>query len=53
MKKISQLSHLFLTLLLPSFVSTSWADVKPGDTITKDNMDQAETLLTPSIGQSH
>ena len=28
--------------------STVWADVIPGETITKDNLAQAETLLTPS-----
>ena len=33
---------------LIGFASPGHADVQPGDTITKDNIAQAETLLTPS-----
>ena len=34
-----------------SFTAAGWAtaDVQPGDTVTKDNMDKAEGLLTPAM----
>ena len=37
-----------LLIGLIGFASPGRADVQPGDTITKDNMSQAEPLLTPS-----
>ena len=37
-----------LLIGLIGFARPGHADVQPGDTITKDNMSQAETLLTPS-----
>ena len=45
MKKRMWLFSGLSTLLV---FSTVWADVTPGETITKDNLAQAETLLTPS-----
>jgi hypothetical protein len=42
------LSSRLLVVLLLSMSGVSWSDVQPGDTITKDNLVQAEEVLTPS-----
>ncbi len=48
MKKIVLDYCVFSIILLTSVATSSVADVKPGDTVTKDNTAQAETLLTPA-----
>ncbi|MGH7967061.1 MAG: DUF1329 domain-containing protein [Candidatus Binatia bacterium] len=49
MKKSAVLSSLFAAALMLGAVAPGRADVQPGDTITKANMDQAGDLLIPSI----
>jgi len=48
MKKLRPLYTLLAVILAMSAAGLGRADVKPGDTITKDNLAQAEELLTPS-----
>src|SRR5438093_13093420 len=48
MKKLRPLYTLLAVILAMSAAGLGRADVKPGDTITKDNLAQAEQLLTPS-----
>lgn len=48
MEKTVWLCRLFLAVLEIGCVKLGWAEVKPGDTITKDNVAQAAELLTPS-----
>ena len=48
MKHIVALSFCFVSLFADGFVSTSKANISPGDTVTQNNLSQAETLLTPS-----
>jgi Protein of unknown function (DUF1329) len=40
--------RLVLAALVLSGTEQGWGEVKPGDTITKDNLAQAEDLLTPA-----
>ncbi len=47
MKKIVWLYSLLAAALVLSIAEQGWAEVKPGDTITKDNLAEAEELLTP------
>lgn len=49
MGKPAWMSCLLATVLTLSIVGLGHSDVKPGDTITKDNLDHAEGLLTPSV----
>ena len=49
MEKPAGLICLLATVLTLNTVGLGHTDVKPGDTVTKDNLDQAEGLLTPSV----
>jgi hypothetical protein len=49
MKKIVWLYSLLAAALVLSTAEQGWAEVKPGDTITKDNLAEAEGLLPPSV----
>ena len=46
--KILWRSSLLGLAWIMNLASPSWADVKPGDTITQENIVQAEGLLTPA-----
>jgi Protein of unknown function (DUF1329) len=48
MEKSMWLYSFLATVLSLTSVGLGRAEVKPGDTITKDNLAQAEKLLTPS-----
>ena len=48
MKRSAWLYRLLAVTLVISSTGLGWAEVKPGGTITKDNLTQAEDLLTPS-----
>jgi len=47
MRKTIWLYSLLAAALVISSAGLGWADVKPGDTVTKENMAQAEDLLIP------
>lgn len=47
MKKPAQLCSLLTTVLVMSTALPGVAEVKPGDTISRDNIAQAEALLSP------
>jgi hypothetical protein len=48
MKKTDWLCSLFLAVLEIGSVRLGWAEVKPGDIVTKDTIAQAAELLTPA-----
>ncbi len=48
MRKIVWLCGFLALVLVISTAGLGWTEVKPGDTITKENMTQAQDLLTPS-----
>lgn len=48
MKRSDCFLSLLALILAFSTTELGWADVNPGDTVTKDNMPQAAELLTPS-----
>jgi hypothetical protein len=49
MKRAIWLYSLFAAALLLGTTTRGWADVSPGDTITKDNFAKAEELLPPFV----
>jgi hypothetical protein len=49
MRKTVWLCGLVAVALVTSTAGLGWAEVKPGDIITQDNMAQAEDLLIPSV----
>lgn len=49
MKKAIRFYSLFAAVLVLGITACGWADVSPGDTITKDNLAKAEELLSPFV----
>lgn len=48
MKNLGPCFRMAAFLLVACPAGLGWSDVKPGDTVTKENLVQAEALLTPS-----
>jgi len=49
MRKMGWKCNLLTVAFIFMTTGLGWAEVKPGDTITKDNIAQAEGLLTPFV----